>query len=132
MLRVPARKVRVTTGFCIVVDTREDFGGETNVDIVDNDIDECHPVARVGAIRVGSPSIATLSPAKPITATGVVNITGNTIRNSSEYCLNNAIAYNVFAGRIERNRIIDFVRPCAAQTPATCRRRSGWGCGSRA
>jgi serine/threonine protein kinase len=114
---VDGNMVRRTGAMCIVVDTREDFGGTTNVDIVNNDIDECHPVARVGAIKVGSPSIATLSPREPITATGVVNITGNTIRNSSEDCLNNAIAYNVFAGRIERNRILDFVKPCAKETP---------------
>jgi serine/threonine protein kinase len=109
--------VRRTGGICIVVDTRADFGGETNVDILNNEIDECHPVARVAAIKVGSPSVALLSPKQPITATGVVNIIGNTIRNSSQDCLNNAIAYNVYAGRIERNRIIDFVQPCAAATP---------------
>jgi hypothetical protein len=109
--------VRRTGAICIVVDTRADFGGQTNVDILNNDIDECHPVARVGAIKVGSPSVALQSPKQPITATGVVNIIGNTIRNSSEDCLNNAIAYDVFAGRIERNRIVDFVQPCATPTP---------------
>ena len=56
-------------------------------------------------------------PKEPTTATGTVNIIGNTIRNSSEDCVNSAIAYNVYAGRIERNRIIDFVKPCASQNP---------------
>jgi len=112
-----ANMIRRTGAICIVVDTRADFGGRTNVEILNNDIDECHPLARVGAIKVGSPSIALLSPKEPITATGTVNIIGNTIRNSSEDCLNNAILYNVFAGRIERNRIVDFVKPCATQTP---------------
>jgi serine/threonine protein kinase len=109
--------VRRTGAICIVVDTRADFGGHTNVDILDNDIDEGHPIARVAAIKVGSPSVALLSPKQPITATGVVNIIGNTIRNSSESCLNNAIAYDVYAGRIERNRIVDFVQACATATP---------------
>jgi len=88
-----------------------------NVDIIDNDIDECHPVGRVGAIKVGTPSVALMSPTEPVTAIGVVNVVGNTIRNSSEDCVNTAISYNVYAGRIERNRIIDFVKPCASQNP---------------
>ena len=109
--------VRRFGAICIVVDTRADFGGQTNVDILNNDVDECHPIGRVAAIKVGSPPVGTLSPKEPITATGNVNVIGNTIRNSSEDCLNNAIAFDVFAGRIERNRIIDFVKPCASQTP---------------
>jgi serine/threonine protein kinase len=109
--------VRRFGAICIVLDTREDFGGEMNVEIVDNDIDECHPVGRVGAIKIGSPSAALLSPKQPVTATGVVNVIGNTIRNSSEDCLNSAIAYDVYSGRIERNRIIDFVQPCADANP---------------
>jgi hypothetical protein len=108
--------IRRTGDICLVVQTRDDFGGETNVDIVNNDIDECHPVARVSAILVGSPPIATLSPDRPVSATGVVNIIGNTIRNSSEDCLTSAIAYDVFRGRIERNRIVGFVQPCAQMT----------------
>jgi hypothetical protein len=109
--------VRRFGAICIVLDTREDFAGEMNVEIVDNDIDECHPVGRVGAIKIGSPSAALLSPKQPVTATGVVNVIGNTIRNSSEDCLNSAIAYDVYSGRIERNRIIDFVQPCADANP---------------
>ena len=34
----------------LVVDPREDFGGRTNVEILNNDIDECHPIGRVAAI----------------------------------------------------------------------------------
>ena len=108
--------VRRAGALCLRVQTRDDLGGETNVDILNNDIDECHPVARVGAILVGSPPIATLSPDRPVTASGSVNIIGNVIRNSSEDCLTSAIAYDVFGGRIERNRIVDFVQPCAQWT----------------
>jgi hypothetical protein len=108
--------IRRTGAICLRVQTRDDFGGETNVDIVNNDIDECHPVARVSAILIGSPPIATLSPDRPVTAAGTVNVIGNTIRNSSEDCLSSAIAYDVFAGRIERNRIVNFVQPCATVT----------------
>jgi hypothetical protein len=108
--------VRRTGSICVIVQTRDDFGGETNVDILNNDIDECHPVARVGAILVGSPPIATLSPDRPVTASGTVNIVGNVIRNSSEDCLTSAIAYDVFGGRIERNRIVNFVQPCVQWT----------------
>jgi hypothetical protein len=114
---VEGNMVRRFGAICIVVDTRADFGGHTKVEILNNDIDECHPVARVAAIKVGSPPAGLLSPKEPITATGNVDIIGNTIRNSSEDCLNNAIAYDVFGGRIERNRIIDFVKPCASRTP---------------
>ena len=114
---VEGNTVRRTGAICIDVSTRPDFGGHTTVDIVNNDIDECHPFGRVGAIKVGSPGVGSLSPEHPITATGVVNIVGNTIRNSSEDCLNSAIAFDVYAGRIERNRIIDFVQSCAEQNP---------------
>ena len=109
--------VRRFGAICIVVDTRADFGGHTNVEILNNDIDECHPVGRVAAIKVGSLPVGVLSPREPTTATGTVNIIGNIIRNSSDDCVNSAIAYNVFAGRIERNRIVDFVKPCASQNP---------------
>jgi hypothetical protein len=56
------------------------------------------------------------SPTRPLTATGVVNIVGNTIRNSTHNCLASAIAYEVYTGRIERNQILDVVQPCAAPT----------------
>jgi hypothetical protein len=109
--------VRRTGAICVVVDTRDDFSGHTVVDILDNDIDECHPIGRVGAIKVGSPAAGVLSPRIPVTATGTVNVTGNTIRNSSRDCVNSAIAYDAFAGRIERNRIVDYVQDCASGNP---------------
>jgi hypothetical protein len=114
---VEGNMVRRFGAICIVVDTRADFGGHTNVEILNNNVDECHPVGRVSAIKVGSLPVGVLSPKEPTTATGTVNIIGNTIRNSSEDCLNSAIAYNVYAGRIERNRIVDFVKSCASQNP---------------
>jgi hypothetical protein len=114
---VEENMVRRFGAICIVVDTRADFGGHTNAQILNNDINECHPIGRVSAIKVGSLPVGALSPKEPTTATGTVDIIGNTIRNSSEDCLNSAIAYNVYAGRIERNRIIDFVKPCASQNP---------------
>jgi hypothetical protein len=108
--------IRRTGAVCVRVQTRDDFGGVTNVDILNNDIDECHPVAGVGAILVGSAPIGGLSPDRPVTASGTVNIVGNVIRNSSDDCLASAIAYDVFSGRIERNRIVDFIQPCAQWT----------------
>jgi serine/threonine protein kinase len=108
--------IRRTGGICLTIGTGPTLAAKTNVDVLNNDIDECHPVDRVAAILVGSPPIATLSPDRPITASGTVNIIGNTIRNSSEDCLTSAIAYDVFGGRIERNRIVKFVQPCAQWT----------------
>ena len=108
--------IRRTGDVCVVVVIRDDLSGETNAEIVNNDIDECHPVARVGAILVGTQTVLTLSPDRPITATGQVNIIGNTLRNSSADCLTAAIMFDVLGGRIERNRIVDFVQPCATQT----------------
>jgi tRNA A-37 threonylcarbamoyl transferase component Bud32 len=112
-----ANIIRRTGAICIVVDPRDDFGGHTNVDILNNDIDECHPAGRVSAIKVGSPAVGLLSPRVPVTVTGTVNVIGNTIRNSSRDCLNSAIAYDAFSGRIERNRIVDFVQGCASANP---------------
>jgi hypothetical protein len=117
--RVEHNMIRRMGGVCLRVMTRADLGGETNVDIVNNDIDECHPVARVSAIIVGSPPIERLSPDRPVTASGTVNIIANTIRNTPGDCLTAAIGYDVFSGRIERNRIVDFVQPCATRTPRT-------------
>ena len=112
-----SNNLRRTGAMCVSIGTREDFSGHTVVDILNNDIDECHPRGRVGAIKVGSPAAGLLSPRLPITATGTVNVIGNTIRNSSRDCVNSAIAYDAFGGRIERNRIIDFVQPCAEGNP---------------
>jgi hypothetical protein len=108
--------VRRFGGFCISVATGTGFAGRMNADILDNDIDECHPFGPVGAIKVGIPSILGISPEQVITATGTVNIIGNTIRNSSEDCLSAAIVFDTYGGRIERNRIVNFVQPCALPT----------------
>jgi hypothetical protein len=68
--------IRRTGAICVNVSTREDFGGHTVADILNNDIDECHPFGRVGAIKVGSPAAGLLSPKIPVTATGTVNVVG--------------------------------------------------------
>jgi serine/threonine protein kinase len=114
---VEGNTIRRTGAICVVIDPREDFGGRTNVEILNNDIDECHPAGRVSAIKVGSPAVGLLSPRLPVTAAGSVNIIGNTIRNSTQDCLNAAISFDAFAGRIERNRIVNFVQPCASANP---------------
>ena len=109
--------LRRAGGACIFIVTRADLGGETNADILDNDLDECHPVGRVAAIIVGPVAINQPSATRPLTAIGTVNIIGNTIRNSLDFCLDSAIAYEVYAGRIEHNRIADYVQPCAVPNP---------------
>ena len=101
-------------GACIFTVTRADLAGELNADILDNDLDECHPIGRAAAILVGPLAANQPTAARPLRATGVVNIIGNTLRNSTSHCLNNAIGYEVYTGRIERNTIVDFVQPCAA------------------
>src|SRR3989454_8596076 len=54
------------------------------------------------------------SPTHPVTATGEVNIVSNTIRNTSRSCLaTSAILYEAFTGRVEHNRILGVVQPCA-------------------
>ena len=108
--------VRRFGGFCISAATGPAFAGHMKADIIDNDIDECHPVARVGAIKVGIPSILGISQDQEIAATGTVNIIGNTFRNSSEDCIAGAIVFDTYGGRIERNRIINFLQPCATPT----------------
>ena len=106
--------IRRTGGACIVVNMRADFGGETNADIMGNDLDECYPLQRAGAIIVQPLVVATA----PLTATGVVNIVGNTIRNTFASCLVTTAITQVFApGRIERNRILGVVQPCAIPIP---------------
>ena len=111
--------IRRTGGACIVAATRADFGGETNADIVDNDLDDCHPLARVASIIAGPPAPLPSGPVT-VTSTGTVNIVGNTIRNSSESCLpNNAIHYEFFTGRIERNRILSVVQGCTTSIGRT-------------
>ena len=102
--------IRRTGAACVRVLARPDGRGETNVDITGNDLDECYPFARVAAIIV-SPS----TPLAPgLTGNGTVNIVGNTIRNTTEFCrTTNAIHYELFTGRIERNRILGVVQECA-------------------
>ena len=109
--------IRRSGGACIFVQPRNDLGGETNAEIRDNDLDECHPLGRAGAIFVAPAGANNPSANRPLTATGTVNIVGNTIRNSSRSCMTTTgINYIVFDGRIERNRIEGVVQACAADT----------------
>jgi hypothetical protein len=112
---VEGNMVRRTGGACILLITRPDLGGETNAEIAGNDLDECHPFGRVGAIIAGPPAPIPPGPRPfPATATGTVNIVGNTIQNSAGSCLlTNAIHYEYFTGRIEQNRIVNVVQQCA-------------------
>lgn len=114
---VESNVVRRAGGACIFAIVRNDLAGELNADILGNDLDECHPLGQVASLIVG-PRVANVpSPERPLTATGVVNIIGNTIRNSSQTCLTtSAISYEVYTGRIERNRIMSVVQGCATET----------------
>jgi hypothetical protein len=113
--------IRRAGGGCIFVAVRDDLGGVQNVDVVGNDLDECHPLGQVASILVGPRAGFLPTAERPLTATGVVNIVGNTIRNSSQSChITSAISYEVYTGRIERNRIESVVRDCA---PGTGRNR---------
>jgi hypothetical protein len=117
--------IRRTGGACIHLLMRSDFGGETNANIINNDLDECNPLGRVGSLFVGAQTI----PTGPVTATGVVNIVGNTIRNTFASCLaTTAIGQSFAAGRIERNRILSVVLLCA--TPTATRNPSAIWIGS--
>src|SRR6266571_7470691 len=109
--------IRRTGGACIFLRTRNDLAGEMNVDITNNDLDQCYPLGRVAAILVGPGAGNLPTPDRPLTATGVVNIVGNTIRNSAQACVtSSAIAYEVYTGRIEHNRILNVVPACATPT----------------
>src|SRR5207247_4703005 len=91
--RLEGNVIRRTGGACVFVRPRLDLGGETNADILGNDLDECYPIGRAGSILVG-PAAPLPSPRPPFTATGVVNVVGNTIRNSTHSCLaSSAINY---------------------------------------
>jgi hypothetical protein len=110
--------IRRTGGACIVVFMRNDFGGVTNADILDNDLDECYPLARAGSLIVQAQFV----PPTPATVTGVVNIVGNTIRNTFGSCLpTTAIVQSFGTGRIERNRVLSVVQPCAVDLPTRTR-----------
>jgi WD40 repeat protein len=102
--------VRRTGGACLLVLMRTDGGGVLNATLLNNDLDLCHPSGRVAAIIVGAP--ATL-PATQVTATGIVNLVGNTVRNSDGSCLAaNGIVYEFGTGVIEHNVVNGFVQSC--------------------
>jgi len=112
--RLLGNEIRRVGGACIFVAPRTDLAGETNADIIHNDLDECYPTGRVASILVG-PGFP-LPPISP-TATGTVNIIGNRIANTTLACRpTSAISFEYFAGRIERNRIVGVVQGCATAT----------------
>jgi hypothetical protein len=76
--------VRRAGGACINVQT--ELEGEVHVDILNNDLDECYPSGRAGALTVG-PRGTQPAPLVGFTATGTVNVVGNTIRNTLGSCL---------------------------------------------
>lgn len=104
---VERNTIRHTGGASILVITRPDLGGETNLDIVANDMDESYPLQRAGMLLVQAPGGSTGT----LAATGVINIIGNTIRNSLGSPLPATGISQMYApGRIERNRIIGVVQ----------------------
>jgi Right handed beta helix region len=104
--------VRRAGGACIFIRTLNTFMGETNVDIVGNDLDECYPTGRAGAVLVGP--VGALQPASAVSATGTINIIGNIIRNSFASCrVATGINFEMYGGRIEHNVIVDVVPQCA-------------------
>lgn len=111
---VERNTIRHTGGASIVVTARADLGGRTNLDIVANDMDESYPLQRAGILLVQAPGGSTGT----LTATGVVNIVGNTIRNSLGSPLAATAISQMYApGRIERNRIIGVVQKGAVGIP---------------
>ena len=104
---VERNTIRHTGAASIAVTARPDLAGETNLDIVENDLDESYPLQRAGILLVQAPGGATGT----LTATGVVNIIGNTIRNSLGSSLATTAISQMYApGRIERNQIIGVVQ----------------------
>jgi hypothetical protein len=125
--RLEGNVIRRTGGACIVVFMRNDFKGETNADILGNDLDECYPLGRLGSLVVQGQ----LVPPAPATAIGVVNIIGNTIRNTFQSCLpTTAIVHGFGTGRVERNRVLGVVQPCAIDLPNMTRTRGAIWIGS--
>src|SRR5204863_7534249 len=47
--------VRRTGGACVFIRTLATFTGQTNADVIGNDLDECYPVGRAGSLLVGPP-----------------------------------------------------------------------------
>jgi len=104
--------VRRAGGACIIVNTTAAIRGETNADVIGNDLDECYPTARAGSLLVGPP--AGIRPIAPVTATGTVNIIGNIIRNTPGSCrVSSGIDFEMLSGAIEHNVIEDVVPACA-------------------
>jgi Right handed beta helix region len=119
--------VRRTGGACIWIRTLNTFGGETNADIVGNDLDECYPAGRAGSLLVGP--VMGLRPTAPVTATGTINIIGNIIRNSLGSCrVATGINFEMYDGRIEHNVIMSVVPLCA--TPSVRNLQGGIWVGS--
>ena len=119
--------IRRTGGACIFIRTLNTFAGETNADIVGNDLDECYPLGRAGSVLVGP--VGMLRPTSPVTATGTINIIGNVIRNSFGSCRVAAgINFEMYGGRIEHNVIVDVVPECA--TPSVRNLQAGIWVGS--
>lgn len=113
---VEGNVIRRVGGGCIFVQLRPDLGGVTNAEIQNNDIDECYPTGRVASILVG-PGLPLPTTRPEVMATGVVNIRGNTIRNSHATCRPiSGISYEYFTGYIERNTIERVVQGCAVAT----------------
>src|SRR6266699_2448194 len=111
---IEGNTIRRAGGACINIQT--ELSGEVHADILNNDLDECYPLGRAGALTVG-PRGTLPAPLDPFTAPGTVNILGNTIRNTLGSCLTTAgINYEAFAGRIEHNRILGVVQSCASAT----------------
>jgi len=93
-------------GPCIFMFGRRPDG--LHADILNNSLDQC--LGRAGAIDIGPVATGALI----LGMTGVVNVVGNTIRNSGASGLpTTAIRYELYSGRIERNSIIGFVQPGA-------------------
>jgi hypothetical protein len=114
--------VRRVGGACVAVFVRNDLGGETNADIFGNDLDECYPLGRVGAVFTGPAGTSVPTPDRRLTAIGVVNVVGNTIRNSTGSCVPaSAILFETFGGRIEDNRVSGFVQSCPPDGPTSAR-----------
>src|SRR5262249_20349327 len=107
--------IRRSGAACILVLVRDDLAGETNVDIVDNDLDEYHSRGGAGAIGWG-PRGENAPPApRPLTAPGEVNTVGTTTRNSPGSCRTpTAINFQALGGQVERKRIEGVVQACSA------------------
>ena len=97
---------RTGASLCIFVESFSSAG--INADILSNDLDQ-------GAGRTAIDVGPTPTQVANFGTIGVVNIVGNTIRNSSASCVpTTAIHYQLYTGRIERNSIIGFLQECAA------------------